>query len=113
VLNDFDQLLQVCCTELLTDRLEVGLRNWTRMRVWETDVRMGEDMSHHGYDTPLRYRHLSQAVSWDFCINAASQGQSLWWLGLGVRLMVIGWVLRLDLGEQLKEYGILNCDHIH
>jgi len=34
VLNDFGQLLQVCCAKLLNDQLEVKLRNVTRMRVW-------------------------------------------------------------------------------
>jgi len=81
------------------------------MRVWEMDIRMG--VSHHHYSTPLRYRHLSQAVSWNFCINAASQEKSLWWLGLGVGLTIIGWVLPLDFGGQLKGQGVLNRDHIH
>jgi len=83
------------------------------MRVWETGIRMGEDVSHHCYGTPLWYRHLSQAVSWDFCINVASHGKSLWWLGLGVGLTITGWALLLDFGGQLKGQGILNRDHIH
>jgi len=113
VLNDFDQLLQMYYTELLTDRLKIKLRNRTRMRVWETGIRMGGDVSHHRYGTPLRYRHLSQAVSWYFCFNAVSQGKSLWWQGLVVGLKAIRWMLGLDVGGPLKRHGVLKRDHIH
>ena len=106
MLNDFDQLLQMYCTELLTDWLKIRLRDRTRMRVWETGIRMGEDVSHHCYGTPLRYCLLSQAVSWDFCFNAVSQGKSLWWQGLVVGLKAIRWMLGLDVGGRLKQQGV-------